>query len=106
MRVRVAVVADIVTALRDFLYVVGIFVNPVADEEECRLDVIFVENIEQLLCLLVAPRRIKGDRDAVVVRFHAVYRVFLRLGGGLHRLDGGGDRDGCRQCADQKTETD
>ena len=59
MRMGVAVIADVVTALVNFLNVVGVFVNPVTDEEKRRLYVVFVENIQQVFGLLIAPRGVK-----------------------------------------------
>ena len=59
MRMGVAVIADVVTALVNFLNVVGVFIYPVTDEEKRRLYVVFVENIQQVFGLLVAPRGVK-----------------------------------------------
>ena len=59
MRMGVAVIADVVTALVNFLNVVGVFVNPVTDEEKRCLYVVFVENIQQVFGLLIAPRGVK-----------------------------------------------
>ena len=83
---RVAVVADVVTSVGDLLNVVGIIVNPVAYKEERCLDSLVVENIEKLICFLVAPRRVKRDRDLLAVGLNALNRNLLWFGGGLHRF--------------------
>ena len=85
---RVAVVADIVSARVDFLYVVGEVVDPVAYEKKRRLDALAVENIEQLIGFLVTPCRVERDRDLLAVGLNAVNRHLLRFGGGLNRFYG------------------
>ena len=52
-------VADVVTVVGDRLDVVGIFVDPLLDEEEGAFDLVFIEDLEQGVCLLIAPCRSK-----------------------------------------------
>ena len=47
MRMGGGMVADVVTVVGDRLDVVGVFVDPLLDEEEGAFDLVFIEDLEQ-----------------------------------------------------------
>ena len=65
---RVGVVADVVTCRVDLLDIVRISPYPDSDEEERRLDVVFVECVEQALSLVVAPGGVEAESDLFLLR--------------------------------------
>jgi uncharacterized membrane protein len=75
--VGVAVVADVVTLFGNLLYVVRVFVNPVANQKERAFDVVFVKNFKQAFGLLVAPSGIKGESHLLFACVNAVNRDFM-----------------------------
>ena len=96
-------IADVVTVFGDRLDVVGELIDPLLDEEEGTFDLVFIENIEQGVCLLVAPCRVKGDGADLLGGINIVDRDLPRFSRGVDRLARclGGDRD--RRDADQHT---
>ena len=74
MRMGRAVVADIVTSRGDLFDAVGVAVDPLLHEEEGAFHTIFIEDIQQGIGLLVAPRRVKGYGADLFLSIHVVYR--------------------------------
>ena len=55
MVVRVGVVHHLMPRIYDRLCGIGILRCPVSDDEECRLDVVLLQHVEDLLCVVRAP---------------------------------------------------
>lgn len=72
--VVVRVVHDLVSGVRELLDGFGIFVDPHPHDEKRRLDIVPAEYIDELLRILVAPRRVECQRYGLVVAFDAVDR--------------------------------
>ena len=53
--VVVGVVHDLVAGVREGFYRLGVFVHPLADHEEGNLYIIFSQNVDELLGVLVSP---------------------------------------------------
>ena len=72
VRVRGRVVHDLVARVRERLDRLRIFVHPFAHDEERRVDVVLVENVDEHLRILVAPGRVERQAHDAVVALHAV----------------------------------
>ena len=59
VRVRARVVHDLVARVRERLDRLRIFVHPFAHDEEGRVDVVLVEDVDEHLRVLVAPGRVE-----------------------------------------------
>lgn len=51
----VGVVHDLVAGVVQGFHRLGVFVHPVADDEKCGRDLIFFQNVDELLGVLIAP---------------------------------------------------
>lgn len=78
-------ISHVVSLFRNLLDRFGVFFRPVTDEEERRLDVVLVQNVEQSVGLFVAPGSVKRNRALLLVRLHAVNRDFALSGRGGNR---------------------
>lgn len=67
-------VAQIMPIGGNFLYLLGIFFDPIAAKKKCRLYVIFLQNPQQLIRIIRAPGGIKADGNLRLLRFHAINR--------------------------------
>ena len=103
VRVRARVVHDLVARVRERLDRLRIFVHPLADDEKRRVYVVFAEDVDECLCVLVAPRRVERQaHDAVVALHtvdgqHALGRAHAHDRGTVHRPEH--ERDGQHHCA-------
>ena len=87
MRVGVAVIADVVAVSGNAFYIIGEIVNPFPDKKKRSLNLVFVKNFQQVFRLLVAPRRVKGNRNLLFVALNAVNGNFSRFSCCLYRLN-------------------
>ena len=81
-----AVVAYVVTARGNLFDVIGILIHPLFDEKKGAFDLVFVKDIEQGICLFVAPCRVKGQGADLFIGVHIVDRDFARLADGRDHL--------------------
>ena len=72
VRVRARVVHDLVARVRERLDRLRIFVHPLADDEKRRVYVVFAEDVDERLRVLVAPRRVERQAHDAVVALHTV----------------------------------
>ena len=52
----------------------GIFIHPFANHKEGGFDIVLCQNINNLLSIFIAPRRIKGDGRFPIVAFDRIDR--------------------------------
>ena len=74
VRMFAGVIADFVPAVVNLLHQLRVFVNPDAHEEERRLGIVLVKQIEDAHGLIAAPRGVEGNRDHAVVALDGVNR--------------------------------
>ena len=85
VRVGIGVVAHFVAGGAERADGIRIFVHPCADDEKRRLHIVTLQNVDQRLRLLVAPRGVERDGYLFLVRLHVVNRKLSLAGGSLYR---------------------
>ena len=70
--VVVGVAHDLMPRVMERFHRLGIFIHPIADHEKGGLDIVFGQNVDQSLRILVAPGCVKGDGADFFVPFHAI----------------------------------
>ena len=89
--VVVGVAHDLVAGIVEGTHRFGVFFRPVAHDEERGLYVIFRQNVDERLGVLVAPGGVEGQGAHLLRPLHGVDGELAVGGGGG---DGGGDVDG------------
>ena len=76
-------VHDLVPGIMKGFYGFRIFVHPLAHHEKRGLDVVFSQNVDELLRILIAPGSVEGKGTHLAVLLHTVDGQ-IPLGGGSH----------------------
>ena len=66
MRMRVGVVHDLMARRGQGPDGLGVFVDPLPDDEEGGADVVAGQDVDERLCVLVAPGGVEGETDDLV----------------------------------------
>lgn len=82
----VGVVAKLFSGVVQLLHRFGVALHPVAHQEEGGVDARLVQNGNQLLRILVAPGRVKGQGNLLLLTFDVVDRQFPLRRRRAHRL--------------------
>ena len=83
----VGVVHNLVSRIGKSLHRFGVFVHPFANDKKGDLNVVFSQNINELLGILVPPCCVEGEGHDLLIPLYAVYGQLAGGGGGAD--DGG-----------------
>ena len=76
-----AVVAQIVSGIKDGFYVVWIAFHPSSGCKKGYMDIVFGQYLQDPLCIFVSPGGIKRKRDLFFISFHAINWEFSSVNG-------------------------
>ena len=74
VRMGCGMVTQIMPFCRNFFDLLRIFFHPIAAKEKGCLYVIFLQNPQQLICIIGTPSRIKADGNLWLIGLHAINR--------------------------------